>query len=58
MRAQIKEHTILYAITAAIPIANAVILLLCLNHYKPHRRSNSTASRPPRSAWRRGPSSQ
>ena len=33
MRAQIKEHRILYAITVAIPIANAVILLLCLNHY-------------------------
>lgn len=37
MRAQLRQHRSLYAITVAISIANAVILLLCLNHYKPHQ---------------------
>ena len=37
MKGQIRQHIILFGITVAIPIVNVVILLLCLNHYKPHQ---------------------
>ncbi len=37
MKARIRQHRILFGFAVAIPIANTVILLLCLNHYKPHQ---------------------
>ena len=37
MKAQIRQNMTMFGIAVAVPIVNVVILLLCLNHYKPHQ---------------------